>query len=114
LAVVASAVLAAGPAGAHHAFDMYDQTQEMTLTGVVQQWRFANPHSYLDLVTVPDDQPWSLEAAATGVLQRRGLRADSFAPGDKVTVKLHPARDGLNTGQLTAITLRNGTLIWVQ
>jgi hypothetical protein len=107
-------VLAAGPAAAHHAFDMYDQGQELTLTGVVKEWRFANPHTYLTLVTMGDDQEWSLEAAATGVLQRRGLRMDSFAPGDKVTVKLHPAHNGLNTGQLTAITIKSGTLIWVQ
>ena len=48
LASVALA-LTAGPLLAHHSFAMFDREHQIDLEGVVQEFRFANPHSFIYL-----------------------------------------------------------------
>jgi len=46
-----------------------------------------------------------------GQLQRDGWTQTSVAPGDKVTVTMHPLRDGSYGGQLISVKLANGKVL---
>jgi hypothetical protein len=50
LAVAALAFLiAAGTAFAHHSPIVFDRTKQVTLTGVVTEFRWGNPHSWIHI-----------------------------------------------------------------
>jgi hypothetical protein len=102
---------AAGAAQAHHSFSMFDRNQTATVTGTVKSFELINPHGWLN-VMVADPQgrvnEWSMEMGGPGQAQRQGLSKDSIHPGDKITVRLHPLRDGSYGGQLVSVTLANG------
>lgn len=107
-------MIGAQPAAAHHSFAMFDLTKEVTVQGVVKQFTWANPHVWLDIVVNGGNsqaQTWGLESLAVGLLYRQGWTADSLKPGDKVTVVVHPMRDGTFGGQLMRVTLADGHVL---
>jgi hypothetical protein len=83
---------------AHHSTNnIYDESAEVELTGTVKQWRFVNPHPSLLLEVVNaagETEEWDVSYGGSAVvhLARRGYSADTFKPGDEITVKGHPAR----------------------
>ena len=46
-------LLVAGSASAHHSATMFEQTKQITVEGVVKEFQYTNPHSWL-LVDVKD------------------------------------------------------------
>jgi len=111
-AAAMGALLAAAGAQAHHSFAMFDRTKEITLTGVVKEWQFTNPHAYLQMVSQEGAKTteWSLETTAISSLLRRGLRSTTFSPGDKVSVVIHPLRNAQPGGELVSVTPEGGML----
>jgi hypothetical protein len=84
------------PALAHHSAAAYDTQKEVTLTGTVTQYKFANPHIYLTLQTKKADgttEMVEVEAGAASVLNGLGFKKDSVAAGDVVTVTGNPGRN---------------------
>lgn len=103
-----------GTAGAHHSFAMFDRSRTDTVSGTVKEFELINPHGWLR-VMVPDANgvasEWPLELGGAGQLGRFGWTPDAVHPGDKVTVRLHPLRDGSYGGQLVSVTLANGKVL---
>ena len=101
----------ASPAWAHHSFAMFDRDKTQSVVGTVKEFELTNPHSWLSLM-VADGQgkvhEWSLEGGAPNQLARGGWSAATVKPGDKVTVSIHPLKDGSNGGQLLSVVLANG------
>ncbi len=101
-------------ADAHHSFAMFDRSRTETVAGTVKELELINPHSWLRIM-VTDTQgvasEWPLELGGAGQLQRFGWTPDAVHPGDKVTVQLHPLRDGSYGGQLVSATLANGKVL---
>jgi hypothetical protein len=99
-------------AGAHHsAAAQYRVDETISISGVVREFRFVNPHAVIRLA-VNDGQGgevvWSAEWAPTSILRRMGLKADAIRAGDQVTIQGNPARDG-SLNLLTArITFSDG------
>ena len=95
-----------GVALAHHSFAMFDTTQTLTLQGTVKEFQWTNPHCFIQ-VLVRDGgstREWSIEMNGPADLYRKGWRPRSLLAGDKVTVKIHPIKDGSNGGSyLSAI-----------
>lgn len=96
--VIALALIAVGvPAVAHHSSAMFDDKKEITVTGVVKEFQYTNPHSWM-LVDVkgPDGKvtTWGFESEGPSTLQRAGIRKTDLVPGTPVTVTGHPMRDG--------------------
>ena len=93
---------------------MFDRSKTDTLTGVVKSLDIINPHSWLDVV-VTDPQggqvDYALEMGGPGQIERQGWSHDTLQPGDKVTVRLHPLRDGSHGGQLVSAVLPNGKVM---
>ena len=111
--ILAGAALAiATPAIAHHSSAMFDASKNVTLTGVVKEFEWTNPHVWIHVV-VPDDKgvarEWGFEMQSIAQDSRAGWRPDSVKPGDKVTIEFHPLKDGSRGGQLTSAVLANGT-----
>ena len=94
---LASALLLAGTSFAHHSAVMFDDQKEITVTGVVKEFQYTNPHSWL-LVDVTEEDgtvtTWGFEAEGPSTLMRAGIRKSDFSPGTEVTIKGHPMRDG--------------------
>lgn len=99
-ALLAAALVAGAPAAAHHSAAMFDDTRVVELKGTVKELQWSNPHIWLQVVV--DDQgrktEWSIEGGSPNSLSRQGWRATTFKPGDAVTVRLNPMKDGTPAG----------------
>ncbi len=96
---VAAGVLAglSVAAGAHHSGAMFEPVKTITLKGVVREFEYTNPHSWLWVTVTNEDQTttdWGFEAEGPSTLFRNGIRKNDLRPGDKVTVTGRPMRDG--------------------
>ena len=114
--IMGALALAAGaaPASAHHSSAMFDQQKTVALSGTVKNFFWTNPHCYIQLVVknaAGQDEEWSLEMTAPMHLQRLGWLKSSLKPGDRITVKIHPMRDGSKGGNVLEATGANGKLI---
>jgi hypothetical protein len=100
--VVLAALLAAGgPALAHHSFAMFDQANQVDLEGVVQEFRYVNPHTFIILNVKQEDgtlDSWILEGVSPSALVREGWSKASLKPGDVIKVKIAPLRSGAPGG----------------
>jgi hypothetical protein len=112
---VASAALVAlgGAAMAHHSFAMFDQEHPIELTGVVKEFRYTAPHTFIILEVKDTDgtgQLWSLEGNAPNGLARGGWTGKTLKPGDELTLKVDPLRSGAPGGSWNAgkIKFKNG------
>lgn len=87
-------------ASAHHSNALYDQGTTIEIRGTVLELRLASPHSTLVLETSTpradalgsDIERWEIQCDPVSVLLRRHLTADTFRPGDAVTVVAWPSR----------------------
>jgi hypothetical protein len=102
------------PLSAHHGNAAYESAKEVTITGTVTEWLWANPHCFLK-VDVKDAggnvQHWVIEALNPPDMVRRGWAKNSFKPGDDVTVTLWQARNGSPIGRFRgdkSVVLANG------
>ncbi|MFT5134767.1 MAG: hypothetical protein ACI9SC_003249 [Gammaproteobacteria bacterium] len=84
---------------AHHSGTMFDNDKTITVTGVVKEFQYTNPHSWL-IVTVTDEEGkevnWGFEAEGPSTLIRAGISKRDFARGTRITISGHPIRDGRN------------------
>lgn len=82
---------------AHHSATMFEEKRTITVEGVVKEFQYTNPHSWL-LVDVKDKTgkvtTWGFEAEGPSTLQRAGIRPSDFRPGTKLTITGRPMRDG--------------------
>jgi hypothetical protein len=113
-------LLVVGSAGtaalAHHSYAMFDRAKTITISGEVLTWEMTNPHSYLWVTVKPDkgaDQSWGLEGGGVAVLQRAGITKSMVKPGEKISVELHPLKDGRTGGQLLNLHLADGRSLHV-
>jgi hypothetical protein len=92
-------VLALAPAlvRAHHSAVMFDDAKEVTVTGVVKEFQFTNPHSWLLVdVTEKDGKvtTWGFEAEGPTTLMRNKVRPGDLKAGTRLTITGHPMKDG--------------------
>jgi hypothetical protein len=76
---------------------MFEEKKTVTLQGVVREFQYTNPHSWLLVdVTGTDGKvvTWGFEAEGPSTLQRAGIRPSDFAPGTKLTITGRPMKDG--------------------
>ena len=106
------AVLPVAYAQAHHSFAVHFVAEaNKEVKGVVDNFRFANPHGVLTF-NVTDASgattEWKAETNSPNILRRRGWSKDSFKPGDEVTVLGFPARDGTAFMRISKVTFADG------
>jgi hypothetical protein len=111
---VALGLLIQIPLVAHHSATTLYTKKSVTLNGVVKSWRWSNPHCLLTLDVKGEDGQvveWLAETQAPNTAYTEGYRANSFKPGDEVTVTMWAAANGGPYGLLTQAVLADGTKV---
>ncbi len=109
--LLSSIVLASPSVYAHHSFAMFDATRSVTLSGTVKQVDYANPHVWVYLTVIKSNgQPetWGMEDGNLGGLYRMGWTKDAVKVGDKISMEVHPLKDGTPGGQIIRVTAADG------
>lgn len=103
------------PAGAHHSGAMFDDRQTVTLQGTVKEFRWGNPHCWIQLLVPRDagEQEWSIEMGSTTQLFRSGWRPRTLKDGDRITVQVHPLRDGTAGAQFVSAKGADGAEVGI-
>lgn len=107
------AMSTAGSLFAHHSFAMFDQSKSVELRGTVRSFRWTNPHVFIQLLVGSEgsgQEEWSIEMTSPEHLARVGWKPGTLKPGDKVTLTIHPMRDGVKGGQYLSGTGPAGPL----
>lgn len=112
LALVAM-MITGGSAMAHHSGAMFDRSRTITLEGTLKEYRFVAPHSWISVIATANgagkEERWDVEAATASRMKAQGITPERLKVGDKVTLRIHPLRDGRKAGSLIDITLADGT-----
>ena len=108
--VVTGSLLVVESLHAHHSAAMFDDARVLELKGTVKELQWTNPHIWLQIVV--DEQgakrEWSLEGGSPNTLSRRGWRSTTFKPGDVVTVRINPMKDGTAAGLFVGAKFADG------
>src|SRR6185436_8101540 len=80
---------AAGPVSAHHSFSAFDVANQKTVTGIVKQVDWTNPHIWI-WINVENDKgatdTYGFEGMSPNFLARRGWTRTTLKAGDKITI----------------------------
>ena len=85
---IASLVLVAATAFAHHGWDGYDASQTLKLTGKIEAPAYENPHATVTLKTA--DATWQVVLAPPSRMLSRGLTKEMLVEGASATVEGYP------------------------
>ena len=112
LGVVLTGAVLIAPASAvaHHGAATFDTGKEITLKGVVTEWIWANPHCFLKFDAKDDTgtiRNWAVETQNPVTMLSRGFARRAFKPGDAVTVRLEPVKNGAPVGRMLTVLLPN-------
>ena len=118
--VVAALVLGIGtalsvPAAAHHSPAAFDRTKEVKLRGVVKEFRWQNPHTWIEVIVKNEkgeDVVWGIELTSPTYLVRAGWKSNTIKPGDEVTVVGNPVRTGEPAAIFVSLTLADGRTLF--
>ena len=106
---------AAVPQGAmaHHSAAIYDKARPVELTGVVKDFRWVNPHSflYLDVAGKDGARTWEIEGPSVMMLARNAWRADSLKRGEKIRVLIAPEKSGKPAGSFMRVFKAGGAVL---
>ena len=112
--VLGALVLHPVPGLSHHSNVAYEVRKVITVTGVVKEFRWVNPHTWLHLVVDEGSGgkvEWAAEGRAPGILLRAGWTRSSLKAGETVTVDMSPAKDGSHTSIIARVTKADGTIL---
>jgi hypothetical protein len=98
---------------AHHSTAMFDQSQVKEFTGVVKEFQFTNPHSWIQVYNdeTGEQIEWSLEWGSPNRLIREGVNPTTFAPGTPVTIRTYPMLDGAPAGLFIGARFEDGRTV---
>ena len=82
---------------AHHSFSAtYDSNQKVEIEGVVKEFVWRNPHSFMRIDVTDKDgtiKTWALEWGSTNDLTQAQITRTTLKPGDRLLVTGESARD---------------------
>jgi hypothetical protein len=89
---------------AHHSNSMFDLGNLIDLEGVVQEFKFSSPHSFIILQVKGDEgiiTLWNLEGQTPAALTRDGWSKKTLKGGDELKLRIAPLRSGAPGGWWT-------------
>lgn len=107
-------LLVSGVSLAHHSEAAYDAESVAAFQGTVTEFAWRNPHAYIMVERVNDDgttTEWRVETGATPLLVRSGWTSESLVPGDRISVRGSPAKDGRPEALLLSLETSDGTIL---
>src|SRR5438874_13795544 len=99
---------------AHHSAAMFDPEKVKELTGTIKEFQWKNPHVWIQINVqnaAGAKEEWSVEGGGPNSLSRQGWRPTTFKPGDTVTIKVNPMKDGSAAGMFVGAKLPDGKTI---
>jgi hypothetical protein len=109
--ILAIAASFAVSAYAHHSAAGIDQTKTVNQEGIVKEFKWANPHSWIELEVKNEKgatEIWNLEMNPPSYLVRAGWKSSTIKPGDKIKFAAHPFKNGDPGGIFVSVTLPDG------
>jgi hypothetical protein len=106
---VIGAMVAAGPALAHHEWPV-DRTKRVTLHGTVTAFTWANPHVMiaLDVEANGTIEKWKVGGSSPQFMSTCGWDKKTLKSGDVITVIGYRFIDGSNAARMQTIVMANG------
>jgi hypothetical protein len=110
---LALALVATTAVGAHHGSADYHVDREVTVTGVVKEWKWTNPHTwvYLDVTRTGVVETWNGEGPPLQWAAARGWSAATLKPGESVRLVMYPSRRDARSGLIKRIERGGETLL---
>ena len=104
--LVLSGLIFASSALAHHSYAPYDIRNPIEISGVAEEFEFRRPHPIL---TMSDTEGvhWEIEVPLL-FWTRAGYAEDEIKPGDELSVRGWPARNGRSEMALSGFTPQGG------
>jgi len=99
------------PVIAHHSHSNYATTEYTHLEGVVTEFHWINPHTwiYIEVENVEGQATvWALEGASPTELLRDGWQRDDVKIGDTISVRCHQLKDRSSGCLLGFVTPEGG------
>jgi len=118
MAVTGVLLCAARPSLAHHSRAMFDMPKNITYAGVVEEYRWQNPHSHIIIKVGPDAKDpstvgtWDIEAASINIMIGQGWNRMTYKSGDPITVVAHPMKNGSKGALLFYAIKPDGTRLY--
>ncbi|HYI01808.1 DUF6152 family protein [Hyalangium sp.] len=97
-----------GSALAHHGWSGYQSDKPSTLTGVIRESKYENPHGHVTLEV--EGRKWHVVLAPPSRMERRGLTREELAVGAEATVEGYPHRTLRDELRAERITLSGETV----
>src|SRR5262245_18359082 len=111
--VVAMLIALASSAHAHHSVPVnFDQSKEITISGVLTEAKWITPHSRFRIDVAHDDGKtveWLVEMGAVNTRLRAGFEIEKFVVGDALTIIGWPSRGRDRSMLLRTAGLKDGT-----
>ena len=108
-----AAVLAPLPSAAHHSYSMFDMNKTVAMQATIVRFKWQNPHAFIELDAAArgGTERWAIEMNSPNNLAQEGWKRTSLKPGDRVTIWVHPLRNGARGGSYVGVRLPNGSTL---
>lgn len=108
--LVALAFVIAQSAAAHHSYAMFDASKTVMLHGTVRELQWTNPHCFLQLLVPAAGATveWSVQMDSPQAVYREGWRPGTLKAGDRISLVIHPTKDGSHSGRYVSGTGPDG------
>jgi hypothetical protein len=101
----------AGTALGHHGWTGYDETKTITLTGVIREASYENPHALIKLqVDGGKGKTWLAYLAPPSRMDSRGFKKDALKVGAAATLVGYPSRTVSDEMRAERITMDGKTI----
>ena len=109
LILISGLLLAAAPAGAHHAFATeFDGNKPVSMKGVVTKIDWANPHVWFYINVKTETgliENWGFEMGGPNSLRNSGWTRETMKIGDEVIVDGSLAKNGSHNVNAKSVTM---------
>jgi hypothetical protein len=105
---VVGVVSGMGSVAGHHGWSGYDNSQTLTLTGVIRESGYEHPHGYVKLAM--PEKVWVVVLAPPSRMENRGLPRTMLEVGSRATVVGYPNRSDANEMRAERITVGDKTV----
>jgi hypothetical protein len=103
-------LLFAVPVSAHHGSADYHVDREVVVNGIVKEWRWTNPHTWVYLtVRKPDGtvEEWNGEGPPLTWATQRGWSNATLRAGEEIALVMYPSRRDGHGGLVKRIERKN-------
>ena len=101
----------AGSALAHHGWTGYDEQKTITLTGVIREASYENPHALIKLqVDEGKGKTWLAYLAPPSRMDSRGFQKDALKVGATATLVGYPHKNNADEMRAERITMGGKTI----